>query len=313
LDIVKAAYELGIRIVHYTGGEPTERPDFVELVKATKEVGMTTVDVTTNGLNLNRPFLLDGQEYDSMVEALHASGLTGVSLSLDSLDPEIYKRMALSKDVGINAEYALSQTMQAITKTHRLYKGSNKFLVNMVVTKLNFHEIPKFLSYAQELGGGFVPRFCELQNKGPAYGEHQNKFYADYVTREQIIQALENTGMGKLRQLDRLSIDRQNAHAEYYMLGKDSLVVGIVAPYSQGWPCSKAECKRIRIGPSGAVNSCLESRTYQVKDKDFLVKKEIIRQVMYQKILRILDNDWPKTHGTDYLGLRFGLTRIKDK
>lgn len=39
LDIVRAAHELGIRTVHYTGGEPTERPDFVELVKATKKLG----------------------------------------------------------------------------------------------------------------------------------------------------------------------------------------------------------------------------------------------------------------------------------
>jgi cyclic pyranopterin phosphate synthase len=309
LDIVKAAHELGIRTVHYTGGEPTERLDFVELVRATKKIGMTTIDVTTNGTNLNRPIIIGRKEYGSMIEALYASGLTGVSLSLDSLNPETFKKMALSKNTIIDANYALSQIKKAIEKTCCLFKISGKFVVNMVVTKLNFHEIQSLLIYAQELDGGFVPRFCELQNKGPAYGEHQDKFYANYITRESIIQTLENIGMGKLQKLNRVSIDKQNAHAEYYALGRDNLVVGIVAPFSQGWPCPKADCSRIRIGPTGAVNSCLESRTYQLKDKSLLEKKEVIKQVIYQKILRILNDDWPKTHGTDYLSLRFGLEK----
>jgi len=309
IDIVKAAYELGIRIVHYTGGEPIERPDFVELVRATKQIGMTTIDITTNGLNLNRPTMIGKKEYGSMVEALYASGLTGISLSLDTFEPETFTKIALSKDTEINAEYALSQTKEAIEKACHLIKVPGKFVVNMVVTNLNFHEIRRFLTYAQELGGGFIPRFCELQNRGPVYGEYQNKFYTDHVTREKIMQTLENSGMGKLRPLNRVSIDKQNAHAEYYTLGKGSLVVGIVAPYSKGWPCAKADCKRIRIGPVGAVKSCLEGHMYQLKGKSFSEKKEIIRQVIYQKILHILNNDWPKTHRTDYLRFRFGLEK----
>lgn len=309
LDIVKVAHELGIMTVHYTGGEPTERQDFVELVRATKKIGMKTIDVTTNGTNLNRPVIIGGKNYGSMIEALHASGLTGVSMSLDTLNPETFQEMALSKDTEIDAKYALSQIKEAIEKTCHLIKIPGKFVVNMVVTHLNFHEIKSFLTYAQELNGGFIPRFCELQNRGPAYGGHQDRFYADYVAKERILQVLENVGMGKLRQLNRMSIDKQNAHAEYYALGKGNLVVGIIAPFSQGWPCAKADCKRIRIGPMGAVHSCMKSRTYQLKDKSLSEKKEIIKQVIYQKILRILNDDWPETHGTDYLRLRFGLKR----
>lgn len=309
ISIVKAAHELGIMTVHYTGGEPTERFDFVELVRATKEIGITTIDVTTNGTNLNRPVMIDGKEYSSMIEALHVSGLTGVSLSLDTLNPETFEKMALSKVSGINAEYTLSQIKKAIKKTCHLFKTPGKLVINTVVTKLNFPEIRNLLIYAQELGGGFIPRFCELQNKGPSYGEHQDKFYVDYVAREKIIEALESFGMGRLQRLNRESIDKQNAHAEYYAIEKNNLVVGIVAPFSQGWPCAKVDCKRIRIGPAGSINSCLESRTYQLKDKPFSEKKEVIKQVIYRKILRILDDNWPETHETDYLRLRFGLEK----
>lgn len=312
LSIVTAAYELGMQTVHYTGGEPTERSDLVALINGTRQIGMTTVDITTNGLNLNRSTIIDGKCYDSMVEALFVSGLTGVSLSLDTFDPETFEKIALTKDVRIDPEIAIAQTMKAIEKTCRLIKTPGKFVVNMVVTKLNFHEMWKFLAYAQKLNGGFIPRFCELQNRGPAYGEHQDKFYADYVTREEIVHALENFGMGILQPLNRTSLDNQNAHADYYTLGSKALVIGIVAPYSQGWPCSQADCKRIRIGPAGAVNSCLESPTYQLRGKSFPEKKKLLRQVVYQKILRILNNDWPQTHGTDYLHLRFGLEKTKN-
>lgn len=244
-----------------------------------------------------------------MIEALCVSGLTGVSLSLDTLNPEIFKKIALSKDIEVDAEFALTQIKEAIEKASNLFKIPGKFVVNMVVTKLNVHEIQNFLTYAKEFNGAFIPRFCELQNRGPAYDKHQDKFYADYITREKIIQILNNAGMGRLYPIDRELIDKQNAHAEYYTLGKDGLVVGIVAPFSRGWPCAKADCKRIRIGPVGAVNSCLEDHTYQLRDKSLSEKKEIIKQVIYQKILRILNDDWPETHGTDYLRLRFGIEK----
>jgi cyclic pyranopterin phosphate synthase len=312
LEIVKVAFELGIKIVHYTGGEPTERKDFVELVSATKKIGMTTIDVTTNGINLNRPSLSGGKEYDSMIEALYDSGLTGVSLSLDTFDPVIFNEMALSKTIGMDPTATLFEIKSAIEKTSHLIRKPGKFVINMVVTKLNFHEITVFLAYAKKFGGIFIPRFCELQNKGPAYGEHQEQFYADYITRKSIIEAVEDAGMGKLHPLNRISIDKQNAHAEYFTLGEGDLIIGIVAPYSQGWPCAKADCKRIRLGPTGAVNSCLENCNYQLKGKSPSEKKDLINQVIYQKLIRILTNDWPKTHGTDYLRLRFGLEKIKD-
>lgn len=312
LEVVKVAFELGIRIVHYTGGEPTERKDFVELVSATKKLGMTTVDVTTNGINLNRPLLSGGKEYDSMIEALYDSGLTGVSFSLDTFDPVIFNEMALSKTIGMDPAATLFEIKSSIEKTSRLIRKPGKFVINMVVTKLNFHEIKVFLAYAKKFGGIFIPRFCELQNKGPAYEEHQKQFYTDYITRKSIIDAVEDAGMGKLHPLNRISIDKQNAHAEYFTLEESGLIIGVVAPYSQGWPCAKADCKRIRLGPTGSVNSCLEDCTYQLKDKPPSEKKDLINQVIYQKLLRILTNDWPKAHGTDYLSLRFGLEKIKN-
>lgn len=311
LSILMAAYEIGIRTVHYTGGEPTEREDFLKLVDATKKLGIAIIDMTTNGTRLNQSAIINEKKFSSLIEALHASGLTGVSLSLDTLDPRTFKKMALAKDDELtDAEETLGEIKNAIETTCGLITIPGKFVVNMVVTKINFHEIGKFLAYAYKMNGGFIPRFCELQNRGPAFEEHQDRFFKEYVTRKQIIQALETSGMGKLILLDRESIDKQNAHAEYFELGKGGLIVGVVAPYSQGWPCAKGECKRMRIGPLGAVNSCLESPTFQLRNKSFVECKEIFRQMIYQKILRVITNDWPANHGTDYQRLRFGLGEL---
>lgn len=311
LKIVGAAHELGMRTVHYTGGEPTERSDFIALIEGAKRIGMTVIDVTTNGINLCRPTMADGKNYGSMIEALHVSGLTGVSLSLDTLDVDTFARIALNKDTAIDAGQALEDIKRVIEITCGLIRTPGKFMVNMVVTKLNFHEIRRFLAYAHGLNGGFIPRFCELQNRGPAFEENQQAFFKEYVTRKMILEALTNSGFGKPHLLERESIDKQNAHAEYYELGKGGMIVGVVAPYSQGWPCAKADCKRMRIGPMGAVNSCLESPTFQLIGKSFEEKKEIFRQILYQKVLRVINNDWPATHGTDYHHLRFGLRKFQ--
>lgn len=312
LNILKAAYQVGIRTVHYTGGEPTERTDFLELVGATKQLGMAIIDMTTNGTRLNQSVVIDGKEYGTLVEALYVSGLTGISLSLDTLDPLIFKKMALSKDdVSTDTKEILNEIKRVIEIACRLIKTPGKFVVNMVVTKINFHEIGKFLAYAYKMGGGFIPRFCELQNRGPAFEEHQDWFFKEYITREKIIQALETSGMGSLLPLERESIDKQNAHAEYFELGKGGMVIGVIAPYSRGWPCAKGECNRMRIGPLGAVNSCLESPTFQLRGKSFAECEEIFRQIIYQKILRVVTNDWPATHGTDYRQLRFGLRKFQ--
>jgi len=52
-EVLQAAHAVGIRRVHYTGGEPTVRRDFLEILKAAKEIGFTQQIVTTNGYRLH--------------------------------------------------------------------------------------------------------------------------------------------------------------------------------------------------------------------------------------------------------------------
>lgn len=91
LRVVELLARMGVRKVRYTGGEPTVRPDIVEIVERTvKTPGVKAVHMTTNGLL-----------FPKYAEALRNAGLLGVNISLDSLQADkfetITRRTGLDK------------------------------------------------------------------------------------------------------------------------------------------------------------------------------------------------------------------------
>ena len=74
---------LGVSKFKLTGGEPTLRPDLVRIVRSLKALpGVSNVTLTTNGLTL-APLAAD----------LAAAGLDSINVSLDSLDPAVYREL----------------------------------------------------------------------------------------------------------------------------------------------------------------------------------------------------------------------------
>ena len=65
--------------LNFAGGESLTHPHTLELVKYASKLGFRTV-IPSNGFMIN----------DKMAKKLHESGLTGLNLSLDSLNPEIH-------------------------------------------------------------------------------------------------------------------------------------------------------------------------------------------------------------------------------
>ncbi|MBB5364990.1 cyclic pyranopterin phosphate synthase [Deinococcus humi] len=74
---------LGVQKLRITGGEPTLRRDLPELISRLAQIeGVQDIALTTNGLLLPR-----------LAPALRAAGLNRVTVSIDSLDPEVFGRM----------------------------------------------------------------------------------------------------------------------------------------------------------------------------------------------------------------------------
>ncbi|MCK5154204.1 MAG: GTP 3',8-cyclase MoaA [Spirochaetales bacterium] len=99
--VVEAAAELGIDKIRLTGGEPLVRRDVVELVRMIKAVkGIEHLGMTTNGVLL-----------DKLAQPLRDAGMDSVNISMDTLNPERYKKITRIGDIsytlkGIDAAIA---------------------------------------------------------------------------------------------------------------------------------------------------------------------------------------------------------------
>jgi uncharacterized radical SAM superfamily Fe-S cluster-containing enzyme len=68
--------------IQFTGGEPTVHPDFLEIVKASKDLGFTHIQVASNGLKLADP--------DFSMKAREA-GLQYIYLQMDGVSDDVYE------------------------------------------------------------------------------------------------------------------------------------------------------------------------------------------------------------------------------
>ncbi|MEM4662742.1 MAG: radical SAM protein [Candidatus Diapherotrites archaeon] len=110
--------------INFTGGEPTIRKDFCELITFARENGAKEVRVTTNGLMFSDKDFLD--------RAI-ASGLTGAIFSLHGSNPETH-------DFLCNVKGAFEKAFKGLENAS---KTKLTLDVNFVLTKLNFKELPK--------------------------------------------------------------------------------------------------------------------------------------------------------------------------
>src|SRR5215468_9514048 len=86
-EIVRLArlfVQLGVRKLRLTGGEPLLRVNLPDLIGDLSDItGVEDIALTTNGILLSR-----------YASELKAAGLQRVTVSLDSLDPQVFARMS---------------------------------------------------------------------------------------------------------------------------------------------------------------------------------------------------------------------------
>ena len=82
-NLVTAFAELGTYKIRLTGGEPSVRKDFIEIIKTIKAIpGIQQLAMTTNGYKLK-------QRINDWVDA----GLTNLNVSVDTLDPKLFNSL----------------------------------------------------------------------------------------------------------------------------------------------------------------------------------------------------------------------------
>jgi MoaA/NifB/PqqE/SkfB family radical SAM enzyme len=138
-EILTELQALGCRKVHFTGGEPTLRPDLEELVAHASAAGLR-VTLTTNGTLITR------ERARRIVEA----GLRGVNVSIDSPVPAVHDEIR-----GVAGAFAESlEGLKNLRKESR--HGKLGLALNTVVTRLNWHTLAELPKLALKVGASAI-------------------------------------------------------------------------------------------------------------------------------------------------------------
>ena len=142
--LVSIFVELGVEKIRITGGEPLMRNNLQHLVFLLNAVsGIKDLTLTTNG------YLLEQQ-----AEALKKSGLSRITVSLDTLDDELFKTM---NGRGFDTQRVLA----GIESARRA--GLSPIKINSVVQKdVNDHTIVDLARHFK--GTGMIVRFIEYMD-----------------------------------------------------------------------------------------------------------------------------------------------------
>jgi cyclic pyranopterin phosphate synthase len=220
---------LGIREVRFTGGEPLLRRGLAGIVARTAELRpRPEISLTTNAIGLERT-----------AETLRAAGLDRINVSLDTLRPETFRKLA-RRD-------RLPDVLDGLAAAAAARLSPVK--VNAVLMRdLNDDEAVPLLRYC--LDHGYELRFIEQM---PLDAQHGWK-RAEMVTAEEILAALG-------REFTLTPDDpgqRGSAPAEAFLVDGGPARVGVIASVTRPF-CGT--CDRVRLTADGQVRNCLFARS----------------------------------------------------
>ena len=216
---------LGAVKVRLTGGEPLVRSDIEKLVAMLARVdGIEDLTMTTNG------YLLPGK-----AEALKGAGLHRLSISLDSLDDDVFKKMN-GRGFGVDKVLAGISAAEAA--------GFSPLKINAVIQRgVNDHTIVDMARYFRERG--HIMRFIEYMDVGT-----RNGWRLDEVTPADEIVARIDAEMP----LEPVDSGYRGEVALRYRYRDGGGEVGVIASVTRPF-CG--DCTRLRLSPEGRLVTCL--------------------------------------------------------
>jgi GTP 3',8-cyclase len=220
--LVDVFLDLGVNRVRLTGGEPLLRKDLPILVErlAAKD-RITDLAMTTNGVL-----------FAPMARDLERAGLHRVTVSLDTLQPDRFARLARVNE--------LDRVVAGINAAADVFPG---FKIDMVVIKgINDDEIMPMVEFAKARGGEV--RFIEYMDVGGA-----THWSWDQVTTRAEMIAVLASHYGRVEPID----EQSSAPADRFRL-PDGTVVGIISSTTD--PFCRA-CDRSRLTADGMWYLCL--------------------------------------------------------
>ncbi|WP_067179325.1 GTP 3',8-cyclase MoaA [Microtetraspora niveoalba] len=216
---------LGVTEVRYTGGEPLLRRELVEIVAATARLSpRPQVSLTTNGIGLAR-----------LAAPLAEAGLDRVNVSLDTLDRDVFVRLA-HRDRLPDVLDGLAAAVRA---------GLTPVKINSVLMRgVNEHEAVPLLRFSLE--HGYELRFIEQMPLDAQHGWRRE----DMITADEILGLLN----GSFDLVEDEPGRRGSAPAELFLVDGGPARVGVIGSVTRPF-CGA--CDRVRLTADGQIRNCL--------------------------------------------------------
>ena len=223
--IVNIAVGLGVTKVRITGGEPLVRQNIEELVGMISAVdGVEDLAMTTNA------YLLSGY-----AQKLKDSGLQRVTVSLDSLEDDIFQKMN-------GRGFSKARVLDGIKAAKEA--GLQPIKINAVVQKgVNDHTVVGLAEWCRT--NGHTPRFIEYMDVGTLNDWKLEQVVSANEIVELIRQKFPAEPVGS-------TYPGEVAKRYHYKDGQGEF--GVISSVSQPF-CGA--CSRMRLSPEGKVVTCL--------------------------------------------------------
>ncbi|AVH39702.1 radical SAM protein [Pseudomonas monteilii] len=215
----------GIERLRITGGEPLVSPRLDAFLAAVAKLSLDDISLTTNGQLLARK-----------LPQLQAAGIRRLNVSLDTLDPQAFRRIARGGDL----DNVLAGMEQASAMGMRIK-------VNMVPMRgQNLDQVVPLLDYCLERG--FELRFIELMRMGHL-ARDRNTFLQQFVGLDLLLSLI-----GSRHTYTQVDAPLDATALRYEIPGRGHF--GVIA--NESLPFCRT-CSRLRLSSTGWLHGCLSS------------------------------------------------------
>jgi cyclic pyranopterin phosphate synthase len=217
--------QIGVRKLRLTGGEPLLRANLADLIgDLTAIPGIEDIALTTNGVLLAK-----------YAAELKAAGLKRITVSLDSLDPQVFARMSGGFD-------GVADVLNGIERARRA--GLEPIKINAVIQRgVNDHTAVDLVEHFR--GTGVIVRFIEYMDVG-----NRNAWREDLVVPSKELAAR----IAQRWPLEPRERGYRGEVAERYGFVDGQGEVGFISSVTQPF-CG--DCSRARLSSDGVIYTCL--------------------------------------------------------
>ena len=222
--LARIFHGLGVEKLRLTGGEPLVRRNLEQLVGLLAQIPGLDLTLTTNASLLKRK-----------AQGLKAAGLKRITVSLDSLDDAVFRRM---NDV----DFPVAKVLEGIDAAAAA--GLAPVKINMVVKRGENED--SILPMARRFhGSGHILRFIEYMDVGHTNGWRMDDVVSareivDMISREMPLEPLDPNYTGEV--------------AERWRYRDGGGEIGVIASVTQAF-CR--DCTRARLSTEGKLYTCL--------------------------------------------------------